>query len=148
MNSCLQKKNKIKMFEKEKNYSTTNTLAKQNIDTASQIWCLICKKTYKTIASLKGPRRKIHGSQKYKCQICDKMYTNVSYLKRHIDESHGDRDRFKCPTCHKMYTSKDRLNQHCTSKYNRGVRKNVLFVAKKFFSTYKDTLIEFTIRNQ
>lgn len=73
--------------------------------------CEICKKNYKTKASLKQHHYRFHGQgAKFNCNVCAKEFVYASFLREHmIKHSKG---QYKCEVCGNTFKSQKGLKWH------------------------------------
>lgn len=82
--------------------------------------CNECHKIYKTKTALLNHISRDHEAEDsievddIRCKLCGKTYINKRNLKRHIEQSHGEREKeeIRCDICTKTYSTNHSLKRH------------------------------------
>jgi len=102
----------------------------------NELDCPVCKKTYRTLGSLKNHMKRLHeGEDKEFCPICPggKSFDKSDDLLVHISTNHFISNQYEshiyhCEPCKKSFTSKHQLGKHMSDIHvpiTKGSKRNL-----------------------
>lgn len=80
--------------------------------------CIICKRPYVCLTSLRRHFNTHSWEKKYPCRFCDKVFALAEYRTKHEIHHTGER-RYQCLLCNDMFLNYQVLASHCKSVHNQ-----------------------------
>ncbi|XP_041845542.1 transcriptional regulator Kaiso [Melanotaenia boesemani] len=80
--------------------------------------CIVCKRPYVCLTSLRRHFNTHSWEKKYPCRYCDKVFALAEYRTKHEIHHTGER-RYQCLLCNKMFINYQLLSTHCKQVHNQ-----------------------------
>ncbi|XP_061896045.1 transcriptional regulator Kaiso [Entelurus aequoreus] len=80
--------------------------------------CVVCKRPYVCLTSLRRHFNTHSWEKKYPCRYCDKVFALAEYRTKHEIQHTGER-RYQCLVCHETFVSYQMLSNHCKQVHNQ-----------------------------
>ncbi|XP_056146360.1 transcriptional regulator Kaiso [Lampris incognitus] len=80
--------------------------------------CVVCKRPYVCLTSLRRHFNTHSWEKKYPCHYCDKVFALAEYRTKHEIYHTGER-RYQCLICNKMFMNYQVLSTHCKQVHNQ-----------------------------
>ncbi|GFS66171.1 hypothetical protein NPIL_188981 [Nephila pilipes] len=141
--------NEFKVELSDGNYKSTplKVILNQNveyssIDVDNINACTMCKKIFKSHASLKRHHKRIHLSKKpYTCTICHRRFLQLSLLSTHsLLHQRIKQEEFQCQICKKIFSKSMILQKHIFLAHSCQVR-HFCYACFNFFSDKEDLML-------
>ncbi|XP_068181725.1 transcriptional regulator Kaiso [Antennarius striatus] len=80
--------------------------------------CIVCKRPYVCITSLRRHFNTHSWEKKYPCRYCNKVFALAEYRTKHEIHHTGER-RYQCLICNEMFLNYQVLSTHCKQAHNQ-----------------------------
>lgn len=80
--------------------------------------CIICKRPYVCLTSLRRHFNTHSWEKKYPCHFCDKVFALAEYRTKHEVYHTGER-RYQCLLCNEFFINYQLLSSHCKQVHNQ-----------------------------
>ncbi|KAK7922157.1 hypothetical protein WMY93_009059 [Mugilogobius chulae] len=80
--------------------------------------CVVCKRPYVCVTSLRRHYNTHSWEKKYPCRHCNKVFALAEYRTKHEIIHTGER-RYQCLLCNEMFINYQFLSSHCKSVHNQ-----------------------------
>lgn len=80
--------------------------------------CVVCKRPYVCLTSLRRHFNTHSWERKYPCRYCDKVFALAEYRTKHEITHTGER-RYQCLVCNEMFLNYQLLSSHCKQMHNQ-----------------------------
>ncbi|XP_020501074.1 transcriptional regulator Kaiso [Labrus bergylta] len=80
--------------------------------------CIVCKRPYVCLTSLRRHFNTHSWEKKYPCRYCDKVFALAEYRTKHEIHHTGER-RYQCLLCNQMFLNYQVLSTHCKAAHNQ-----------------------------
>ncbi|XP_036381030.1 transcriptional regulator Kaiso-like [Megalops cyprinoides] len=80
--------------------------------------CIVCKRPYVCLTSLKRHFNVHSWEKKYPCHYCDKVFALAEYRTKHEIQHTGER-RYQCLLCSAFFINYQLLSSHCKQVHNQ-----------------------------
>ncbi|CAB1337429.1 unnamed protein product [Coregonus sp. 'balchen'] len=80
--------------------------------------CVVCKRPYVCLTSLRRHFNTHSWEKKYPCHYCDKVFALAEYRTKHEIHHTGER-RYQCLLCNEMLINYQLLSTHCKQAHNQ-----------------------------
>ncbi|XP_072251509.1 transcriptional regulator Kaiso [Leuresthes tenuis] len=80
--------------------------------------CIVCKRPYVCLPSLRRHFNTHSWEKKYPCRYCDKVFALAEYRTKHEIHHTGER-RYQCLVCNEMFLNYQLLSTHCKQAHNQ-----------------------------
>ncbi|KAJ3588573.1 hypothetical protein NHX12_012165 [Muraenolepis orangiensis] len=80
--------------------------------------CMVCKRPYVCLTSLRRHFNTHSWEKKYPCRYCDKVFALAEYRTKHEAHHTGER-RYQCLLCNEMFLNYQVLSTHCKQAHNQ-----------------------------
>ncbi|KAM4554557.1 transcriptional regulator Kaiso [Odontesthes bonariensis] len=80
--------------------------------------CIVCKRPYVCLPSLRRHFNTHSWEKKYPCHYCDKVFALAEYRTKHEIHHTGER-RYQCLLCNDMFMNYQLLSTHCKQAHNQ-----------------------------
>ncbi|XP_066571187.1 transcriptional regulator Kaiso [Amia ocellicauda] len=80
--------------------------------------CIVCKRSYVCLTSLRRHFNTHSWEKKYPCRYCDKVFALAEYRTKHEIYHTGER-RYQCLLCNEFFINYQLLSSHCKSVHNQ-----------------------------
>ncbi|RXM93271.1 Transcriptional regulator Kaiso [Acipenser ruthenus] len=80
--------------------------------------CIVCKRSYVCLTSLRRHFNTHSWERKYPCRYCDKVFALAEYRTKHEIHHTGER-RYQCLLCEEYFINYQVLSSHCKSVHNQ-----------------------------
>ncbi|KAM6923380.1 transcriptional regulator Kaiso [Xenentodon cancila] len=80
--------------------------------------CIVCKRPYVCLPSLRRHFNTHSWEKKYPCRYCNKVFALAEYRTKHEIFHTGER-RYQCLLCNKMFINYQLLSSHCKQVHNQ-----------------------------
>ncbi|KAI4892862.1 hypothetical protein NFI96_000756 [Prochilodus magdalenae] len=80
--------------------------------------CIVCKRPYVCLTSLRRHFNTHSWERKYPCRYCDKVFALAEYRTKHEITHTGER-RYQCLLCNEMFLNYQLLSSHCKQAHNQ-----------------------------
>ncbi|CAG5989490.1 unnamed protein product [Menidia menidia] len=80
--------------------------------------CVVCKRPYVCLPSLRRHFNTHSWEKKYPCRHCDKVFALAEYRTKHEIHHTGER-RYQCLLCNEMFINYQLLSTHCKQVHNQ-----------------------------
>ncbi|XP_062332716.1 transcriptional regulator Kaiso [Osmerus eperlanus] len=80
--------------------------------------CVVCKRPYVCLTSLRRHFNTHSWEKKYPCHYCDKVFALAEYRTKHEIHHTGER-RYQCLLCNDMFMNYQLLSTHCKQAHNQ-----------------------------
>lgn len=80
--------------------------------------CIVCKRPYVCLTSLRRHFNTHSWEKKYPCHYCDKVFALAEYRTKHEIHHTGER-RYQCLLCNDMFMNYQLLSTHCKQAHNQ-----------------------------
>ncbi|KAK2838782.1 hypothetical protein Q7C36_013596 [Tachysurus vachellii] len=80
--------------------------------------CVVCKRPYVCLTSLRRHFNTHSWERKYPCRYCDKVFALAEYRTKHEITHTGER-RYQCLLCNEMFLNYQLLSSHCKQMHNQ-----------------------------
>lgn len=80
--------------------------------------CVVCKRPYVCLTSLRRHFNTHSWERKYPCRYCDKVFALAEYRTKHEITHTGER-RYQCLMCNEMFLNYQLLSSHCKQMHNQ-----------------------------
>ncbi|XP_071395647.1 transcriptional regulator Kaiso [Centroberyx affinis] len=80
--------------------------------------CVVCKRPYVCLTSLRRHFNTHSWEKKYPCRYCDKVFALAEYRTKHEIHHTGER-RYQCLMCNEMFLNYQLLSTHCKQAHNQ-----------------------------
>lgn len=80
--------------------------------------CIVCKRPYVCLTSLRRHFNTHSWERKYPCRYCDKVFALAEYRTKHEITHTGER-RYQCLLCNEMFLNYQLLSSHCKQMHNQ-----------------------------
>lgn len=80
--------------------------------------CIVCKRPYVCLTSLRRHFNTHSWEKKYPCRYCDKVFALAEYRTKHEIHHTGER-RYQCLLCNQMFMNYQVLSTHCKQAHNQ-----------------------------
>ncbi|XP_010894556.2 transcriptional regulator Kaiso [Esox lucius] len=80
--------------------------------------CVVCKRPYVCLTSLRRHFNTHSWEKKYPCHYCDKVFALAEYRTKHEIHHTGER-RYQCLLCNEMFLNYQLLSTHCKQAHNQ-----------------------------
>lgn len=80
--------------------------------------CVVCKRPYVCLTSVRRHYNTHSWEKKYPCRHCNKVFALAEYRTKHEIVHTGER-RYQCLLCHEMFLNYQVLSSHCRSVHNQ-----------------------------
>ncbi|XP_017263770.1 transcriptional regulator Kaiso [Kryptolebias marmoratus] len=80
--------------------------------------CIVCKRPYVCLTSLRRHFNTHSWEKKYPCHYCNKVFALAEYRTKHEIHHTGER-RYQCLLCNDMFLNYQVLSSHCKSVHNQ-----------------------------
>nr|XP_015207046.1 PREDICTED: transcriptional regulator Kaiso [Lepisosteus oculatus] len=80
--------------------------------------CIVCKRSYVCLTSLRRHFNTHSWEKKYPCRYCDKVFALAEYRTKHEIYHTGER-RYQCLLCNEFFINYQLLSSHCKSAHNQ-----------------------------
>ncbi|XP_076877083.1 transcriptional regulator Kaiso [Brachyhypopomus gauderio] len=80
--------------------------------------CIVCKRPYVCLTSLRRHFNTHSWERKYPCRYCDKVFALAEYRTKHEITHTGER-RYQCLLCNEMFLNYQLLSSHCKQTHNQ-----------------------------
>ncbi|KAL0973647.1 hypothetical protein UPYG_G00207860 [Umbra pygmaea] len=80
--------------------------------------CVVCKRPYVCLTSLRRHFNTHSWEKKYPCHFCDKVFALAEYRTKHEIHHTGER-RYQCLLCNEMFLNYQLLSTHCKQAHNQ-----------------------------
>lgn len=79
--------------------------------------CIVCKRPYVCLTSLRRHFNTHSWEKKYPCRYCNKVFALAEYRTKHEIHHTGER-RYQCLVCNEMFMNYQLLSTHCKQVHN------------------------------
>lgn len=80
--------------------------------------CIVCKRPYVCLTSLRRHFNTHSWEKKYPCHYCNKVFALAEYRTKHEIHHTGER-RYQCLMCNDMFVNYQLLSTHCKHAHNQ-----------------------------
>lgn len=80
--------------------------------------CIVCKRPYVCLTSLRRHFNTHSWEKKYPCRYCNKVFALAEYRTKHEIHHTGER-RYQCLVCNEMFLNYQLLSTHCKQAHNQ-----------------------------
>ncbi|KAM9849495.1 transcriptional regulator Kaiso [Aulostomus maculatus] len=80
--------------------------------------CIVCKRPYVCLTSLRRHFNTHSWEKKYPCRYCNKVFALAEYRTKHEIYHTGER-RYQCLMCNEMFMNYQLLSNHCKQAHNQ-----------------------------
>lgn len=80
--------------------------------------CIVCKRPYVCLPSLRRHFNTHSWEKKYPCRYCNKVFALAEYRTKHEIHHTGER-RYQCLLCNEMFMNYQLLSAHCKQAHNQ-----------------------------
>ncbi|CAL8263784.1 unnamed protein product [Lota lota] len=80
--------------------------------------CMVCKRPYVCLTSLRRHFNTHSWEKKYPCRYCNKVFALAEYRTKHEAHHTGER-RYQCLLCNEMFLNYQVLSTHCKQAHNQ-----------------------------
>ncbi|XP_005173308.2 transcriptional regulator Kaiso isoform X1 [Danio rerio] len=80
--------------------------------------CIVCKRPYVCLTSLRRHFNTHSWERKYPCHYCNKVFALAEYRTKH-EISHTGERRYQCLLCNEMFLNYQILSTHCKQAHNQ-----------------------------
>ncbi|XP_059202829.1 transcriptional regulator Kaiso isoform X2 [Centropristis striata] len=80
--------------------------------------CIVCKRPYVCLTSLRRHFNTHSWEKKYPCRYCNKVFALAEYRTKHEIHHTGER-RYQCLVCNEMFMNYQLLSTHCKQVHNQ-----------------------------
>ncbi|XP_069550345.1 transcriptional regulator Kaiso [Brachyistius frenatus] len=80
--------------------------------------CIVCKRPYVCLPSLRRHFNTHSWEKKYPCRYCNKVFALAEYRTKHEIHHTGER-RYQCLLCNQMFINYQLLSTHCKQAHNQ-----------------------------
>nr|XP_046262130.1 transcriptional regulator Kaiso [Scatophagus argus] len=80
--------------------------------------CIVCKRPYVCLTSLRRHFNTHSWEKKYPCRYCNKVFALAEYRTKHEIHHTGER-RYQCLVCNEMFMNYQVLSTHCKQVHNQ-----------------------------
>ncbi|XP_076005276.1 transcriptional regulator Kaiso [Genypterus blacodes] len=80
--------------------------------------CIVCKRPYVCLTSLRRHFNTHSWEKKYPCRYCNKVFALAEYRTKHEIHHTGER-RYQCLMCNEMFINYQLLSTHCKQAHNQ-----------------------------
>ncbi|XP_066504688.1 transcriptional regulator Kaiso [Hoplias malabaricus] len=80
--------------------------------------CVVCKRPYVCLTSLRRHFNTHSWERKYPCRYCNKVFALAEYRTKHEITHTGER-RYQCLLCNEMFLNYQLLSSHCKQAHNQ-----------------------------
>lgn len=80
--------------------------------------CIVCKRPYVCLTSLRRHFNTHSWEKKYPCRYCNKVFALAEYRTKHEIHHTGER-RYQCLVCNEMFLNYQLLSTHCKQVHNQ-----------------------------
>ncbi|XP_073343448.1 transcriptional regulator Kaiso isoform X1 [Pagrus major] len=80
--------------------------------------CIVCKRPYVCLTSLRRHFNTHSWEKKYPCRYCNKVFALAEYRTKHEIHHTGER-RYQCLVCNQMFMNYQVLSTHCKQAHNQ-----------------------------
>lgn len=80
--------------------------------------CIVCKRPYVCLTSLRRHFNTHSWEKKYPCRYCNKVFALAEYRTKHEIHHTGER-RYQCLVCNEMFMNYQVLSNHCKQAHNQ-----------------------------
>ncbi|XP_029298078.1 transcriptional regulator Kaiso isoform X2 [Cottoperca gobio] len=80
--------------------------------------CVVCKRPYVCLTSLRRHFNTHSWEKKYPCRYCNKVFALAEYRTKHEIHHTGER-RYQCLVCNEMFMNYQLLSTHCKQAHNQ-----------------------------
>ncbi|XP_029368482.1 transcriptional regulator Kaiso [Echeneis naucrates] len=80
--------------------------------------CIVCKRPYVCLTSLRRHFNTHSWEKKYPCRYCNKVFALAEYRTKHEIHHTGER-RYQCLLCNEMFLNYQLLSTHCKQVHNQ-----------------------------
>ncbi|XP_068451675.1 transcriptional regulator Kaiso isoform X2 [Clinocottus analis] len=80
--------------------------------------CVVCKRPYVCLTSLRRHFNTHSWEKKYPCHYCNKVFALAEYRTKHEIHHTGER-RYQCLVCNEMFMNYQLLSTHCKQAHNQ-----------------------------
>ncbi|XP_026186793.1 transcriptional regulator Kaiso [Mastacembelus armatus] len=80
--------------------------------------CIVCKRPYVCLTSLRRHFNTHSWEKKYPCRYCNKVFALAEYRTKHEIHHTGER-RYQCLLCNEMFMNYQLLSTHCKQVHNQ-----------------------------
>lgn len=80
--------------------------------------CIVCKRPYVCLTSLRRHFNTHSWEKKYPCRYCNKVFALAEYRTKHEIHHTGER-RYQCLMCNEMFMNYQVLSNHCKQAHNQ-----------------------------
>lgn len=80
--------------------------------------CIVCKRPYVCLTSLRRHFNTHSWEKKYPCRYCNKVFALAEYRTKHEIHHTGER-RYQCLVCQEMFMNYQLLSTHCKQVHNQ-----------------------------
>ncbi|XP_039975804.1 transcriptional regulator Kaiso isoform X2 [Xiphias gladius] len=80
--------------------------------------CIVCKRPYVCLTSLRRHFNTHSWEKKYPCRYCNKVFALAEYRTKHEIHHTGER-RYQCLLCNEMFINYQLLSTHCKQVHNQ-----------------------------
>lgn len=80
--------------------------------------CVVCKRPYVCLTSLRRHFNTHSWEKKYPCRYCNKVFALAEYRTKHEIHHTGER-RYQCLVCNEMFINYQLLSTHCKQVHNQ-----------------------------
>ncbi|XP_040904045.1 transcriptional regulator Kaiso isoform X2 [Toxotes jaculatrix] len=80
--------------------------------------CIVCKRPYVCLTSLRRHFNTHSWEKKYPCRYCNKVFALAEYRTKHEIHHTGER-RYQCLVCNEMFINYQLLSTHCKQVHNQ-----------------------------
>ncbi|XP_029961210.1 transcriptional regulator Kaiso isoform X2 [Salarias fasciatus] len=80
--------------------------------------CIVCKRPYVCLTSLRRHFNTHSWEKKYPCRYCNKVFALAEYRTKH-EISHTGERRYQCLLCNEMFLNYQLLSTHCKQAHNQ-----------------------------
>ncbi|KAG5263332.1 hypothetical protein AALO_G00263710 [Alosa alosa] len=80
--------------------------------------CIVCKRPYVCLTSLRRHFNTHSWEKKYPCHYCDKVFALAEYRTKH-EISHTGERRYQCLLCNETFMNYQLLSSHCKQVHNQ-----------------------------
>ncbi|KAK0133149.1 Transcriptional regulator Kaiso [Merluccius polli] len=80
--------------------------------------CMVCKRPYVCLTSLRRHFNTHSWEKKYPCRYCNKVFALAEYRTKHEAHHTGER-RYQCLMCNEMFLNYQVLSTHCKQAHNQ-----------------------------
>uniref|UniRef100_UPI0037E83013 transcriptional regulator Kaiso n=1 Tax=Semicossyphus pulcher TaxID=241346 RepID=UPI0037E83013 len=119
----------FKPFEKTEESPRTSPTRKRNkteledhyeliMDGKTFYVCIVCKRPYVCLTSLRRHFNTHSWEKKYPCRYCNKVFALAEYRTKHEIHHTGER-RYQCLLCNEMFINYQLLSTHCKQLHNQ-----------------------------